>query len=481
MNRTTNKHWSRRSALQQLALGAGGLSFAASAKRDLTLFGGPAAAAMAQPKRLIVLVSLFGIREGGNWSDWLVPGATETDFALAGQTLPLGKHKANAVFFDNLVFGTTVNWGDTHLAGNIPALTASRLVKSNGQPYAQGEEALVGKCKAGGPSIDAYLGHKIGRTVTPQWPSLQMNFQQGGGSFVSYGMDGTMLPAASNPWDVYGKMFAQIPDGGTVTPDPALAKRVLRRKSVLDAVAKDVGEFKRRLPPEDRARADAQLDAVRTLETRFASGGQAPGAGCKKPALGAPMDARDTKRWPEIRRATSDLVVASMACDLTRFAMINWRGGYDRPLCNFAPLNSSHYEHEMSHDFRDEFLKMKQWYMAEAAYLADRLEAIPEAGPDGRMGSMLDNTIILWATEISMGHQHGRMPFFTLGGKNLGVRGGRCLKLPTIWQNNLLYRKERGYPHARLFVSLLQAMGLPESTFGDPDVGKGPMDGYLGA
>jgi hypothetical protein len=123
-------------------------------------------------------------------------------------------------------------------------------------------------------------------------------------------------------------------------------------------------------------------------------------------------------------------------------------------------------------------VRLKTWYMSEVVYILDRLKAIPEGE-----GTMLDHTIVFWVTEISMGHQHGRMPLFTAGGKGLGVNTGRCLKLPTTYDGGALYnhkwRRDKGYPHGHLLVSILNALGLPETTFGDAELIKGPMTGYL--
>jgi hypothetical protein len=107
------------------------------------------------------------------------------------------------------------------------------------------------------------------------------------------------------------------------------------------------------------------------------------------------------------------------------------------------------------------------------------ITAVAERG-DGTSGSGNGGERGVGGSALSMGHQHGRMPFFTAGGKNLGVNVGRCLKLPQLHKNTTKLRGyDRGYPHARLLVSLLNAMGLPDTTFGDPDFGNGPIDGCL--
>lgn len=276
----------------------------------------------------------------------------------------------------------------------------------------------------------------------------------------------------------YEKMFSAIPDQGKVAaPDPQALKRALLRGSILDGAAKEVEAFRRTLPAEDRARADAQLDAIRTLEGRLANGGErpAPGMACKRPTTPAvKLDPKATKTYPQLLQTSIDAVVAALACDLTRVVMLGCDLTQTDGPTDYAPLNDVNAEHALSHDYREKFEKLRGWYMEQVAYLLDRLAAIPEG--DGRM---LDNTIVLFATEISRGHTHDRMPFFTAGGRNLGVNVGTFHKLPIVHQNPFPQRSDKGYPHGRLFTSIINAMGLPAESFGIPTINKGPMDGYL--
>lgn len=472
MKARRTKFWSRRSALQALTVGAGGLAFGAARDRELAFVGKEARAALAgPPKRLLVLFNANGVNEQRNWADWLVPGATPESFTFGPVTTPLQKHRDNLVFFENMIFGLNDPAGEvgaTHDGGACEVLTGMN-------PVSKGKAV-----NSGGLSIDQYIGQKLGTMATPLWPSVQLT-GQADDTYISCLADGTRVKGIQSPFLAYQQLFSQIPDGGVVkAPDATLLNRVMARQSVLDAVAKDIGSLRKRLPAEDKARMDAQLQAIQTLEQRLAAQGQGPmpGKACVRSNIPTMGDARNTKNWPALRRLYSDLMVATLACDVSRVVLINWRSGAENRIpSDFEPINSTKYEHLFSHEDLAPgglFEKIKTWYMQEVAYIADQLAAIPEGD-----GSMLDNTIILFATEISTGHQHGRMPWVTIGGKNLGVNVGRSLKLPKIAQNAMPDRRESGYPHARLLVSLLNAMGLPDKTYGLPQFGTGPMDGYL--
>jgi hypothetical protein len=85
---------------------------------------------------------------------------------------------------------------------------------------------------------------------------------------------------------------------------------------------------------------------------------------------------------------------------------------------------------------------------------------------------MLDHTVIFIPTEIGRGHTSAGLQFLTIGGRGLGVKTGQYLRVGTARQ------KTMGVPHQRLLVSLLNTMGLPDTTFGD-DPGSGPLPGFL--
>ena len=92
------------------------------------------------------------------------------------------------------------------------------------------------------------------------------------------------------------------------------------------------------------------------------------------------------------------------------------------------------------------------------AYLAGRLDAIPEPGGNG---TMLDNTTIAWVNELGKGNSHtlNDVPFVLVGG-GLGFRMGRSLDF-------------KGVAHNRLLLALAHAMGHEIPAFGHADLSKG--------
>ena len=94
--------------------------------------------------------------------------------------------------------------------------------------------------------------------------------------------------------------------------------------------------------------------------------------------------------------------------------------------------------------------------------MLQRLSEIPEGD-----GSVLDNTLVLWGNEVAVGssHAHTDIPFLMAGG-GWYFRTGRALTY-------------NGASHSNLLVSVLNAMGVNATTFGNPDVCTGDLPGLV--
>jgi hypothetical protein len=105
------------------------------------------------------------------------------------------------------------------------------------------------------------------------------------------------------------------------------------------------------------------------------------------------------------------------------------------------------------------------WYATKLAGLLDRLAAVPEGA-----GTMLDNTLVVWGSELGKGNTHSfaQVPFVVAGGAGGAVRQGRFLQVAA------------GTTHNRLLVAMAQAMGATAiQTVGNTDTGAGPLAGLL--
>ena len=158
-----------------------------------------------------------------------------------------------------------------------------------------------------------------------------------------------------------------------------------------------------------------------------------------------------------------------MACGVTNVGSLMIRVG-ENDNNPYPFLGDELLHHSTSHAAdsdqaaRDWMTNVYTWYAEMLAYLATRLDGIED--PQG--GTMLDNTIILWGSEIAKGNNHSweDMPFVMVGG------GGGSL----VTDRFVRYDSQN---HCRLLVSCCNAMGLNVSAFGGFDDGSGPLTEIL--
>ncbi len=431
---------SRRTMLQTLAIGAGA-AFNRNAR---------GATAGGFPGRFLFIYVPNGIAQGGSTYEQefgkpIGVGTDSTQFTLGTITAPLEPFREQAVLLDNLELKNA--GGDTHIMGM--------------------QHVATGKAGGGNISPHEYLAQKIGLAATPALPILRTAIQTRGES-ICFGAGGIKMSQNQDPYDVFRRTFTGVASGSPMAC-AELAARLDRRQSVLDFVSKDLAAFRAQLPAEDRLRADAQLDGIRTLEARAKALRDNCGKSvCTARPPVAGLDHQDDAVADQLVKMQLGNIVNAFACDLTRVASLQFRSReFHYYGTRFAPVGSTSTWHGLSHDdlpgFRKARTAFDQWVVD--AVVAP-LSRIPEGA-----GTMLDNTLVLVTTEIGRGHSNAGLQWFTVGGKNMGVRVGRFLKLGTA------RTRGGGQSITNLYVSILNAMGVPDRTFGADSTG--PLPGFL--
>jgi hypothetical protein len=164
----------------------------------------------------------------------------------------------------------------------------------------------------------------------------------------------------------------------------------------------------------------------------------------------------------------SDLVASAIGCGLTRVASMQIRiADNDNTLYPWLGLDTGGH-HTLSHDSgtasQSTLALLYQWYAERFAYLLDRLAAMPDS--DGR--TVLDNTLVIWGSELGRAWDHdiSNVPFIFAGATDL-LRGGHYLSGSTI-------------EHGRVLVSACHAMGLTNvAQYGSLDTGSGALPGLF--
>jgi hypothetical protein len=384
------------------------------------------------------------------------PSGGETDFTLSTILEPLAEHRDDLVILQGL--DQQGGGGDAHQSGIGGALTGMTL---NPGPFSGAGAPPAGW--AAGQSVDQRIADVIGAET--KLPSLELGVQVGAADNfgrMCYRAENQPLPPEDDPAAVYARVFAELH-----TDEAVLAEQRSRRQSIIDGVLGEYARVQAELGSADRQRLEAHVDAVRELETRLTRQASLGGPSCSDPLV-EPIDARANDNYPAVGALQTDLLAMAFACDITRVASLQWSRSVSQTRFTWLGIEEGH--HDLSHlgddDLAgvDKITRIERWYAGELASLIGKLKAIPEGD-----GSVFDSTLILWVNELGKGNTHSRKdaPYVIAGSAAGALATGRYLRF------------DGDRPHNDLLVSLLQAMGLPDTTFGNPDWCTGPLTGLL--
>jgi hypothetical protein len=306
--------------------------------------------------------------------------------------------------------------------------------------------------------VDQQVAKRIGTDT--QFPSLEFGVRIEGQEplrVISYRGANQPNQPVDDPWKIFERLFASAS-----LSDGERARLRSEQQSVLDFLKGDLATLRARVSIEDRSRLDAHLDGVRNIEQRLQNAGEA----CSVPTLPTRLDPRKMENYPTIGKLQTDLMVLAHACDLTRVSTFMWANADSWQYYPWIGVNEEH--HALSHAgdndiaSRDKLVKINAWHAEQVKYLLDSLAEAQDA-----RGSLLDDTLVLWANELGAGNSHSYkdIPWLLAGGAAGRIRMGRFLQYPDR-------------PHNELLLSICHAMGLHDlQTFGLPKLCSGPLSG----
>lgn len=440
----------RRLSRRALLRGAGGVALALPFLDAMSR----SASADVFPKRFVVFFTGLGTVK-----DAWVPTGTETDFVLGEVLAPLAPFQDKLLVLEGLDMESAHHGpGDPHQLGIGHALTGTELQEGDLFPYACNPNAKVGW--GGGISLDQFLATQLGATT--RFGSLEFGVQVMNASVssrISYLGPGQPVPPEDNPRTAFERIFTDL------ASDPeSLARRRAHRRQVLDLVMDDFRELNGKLGAADRQKLDNHLTAVEEIEKRLDAPGVVGGS-CTIPVIGEPPEPLANDNYPEIGRLQMDLLAQALACDLTRVASLQWSSTLVGKVFTWLGQNETH--HQLSHSSasdqsrRQQLIDIGKWHSEQLAYLMGKLAAVPEG-----TGTLLDNTVILWCTDIAVGQTHARrdMPYVLAGGAGGALQTGR-------------YLRYQGNSHNDLLVAIANAMDVGITTFGNPAYCTGKLPG----
>ena len=400
----------------------------------------PAKGGNAFPKRFAALFMGNGIN-AHHW--WAKGEGREIELGKTLEPLAPFKAKLNVIngLFNKPAVGVGIHPGQT---GNI--LSGMPLMK--------------GAVLRGGISMDQVLANHLGQETMQ--PSLilgceqpitgyhETNFSMAYSSHISWQSADSPVPMEVYPSLAFDSLFEN--------------RGNKRTQSILDRVKDDASSLTQTISAADKSKLDEYLTSVREVEKRVDRMRQDKGKAeehaknrgkplvvMKRPDNGLPEDIR------EHMRLMCDIVALAFQTDKTRVATLLLCRDLSGLFYPFLDVRKAH--HSASHDdLSDDYERISRYYVSQLAYLASRLDAMPEGE-----GTVLDNTCLLYLSNMWSGYKHDntRLPLLTLGGLGGTLATGRVLDY-----------QERGDENRKLcslYLSLMDRLGVRLPRFGDAD------------
>ena len=270
---------------------------------------------------------------------------------------------------------------------------------------------------------------------------------------ISWSTPTTPLPIENDPRALFERLF-----GLSGSTDPAArARRDRRNRSMLDVLTEQVARLSATLGVGDRAKIDEYLTAIRDVERRIQKAEQQNAR--ELPVVDQPMGIPTD--YGEHATLMLDLLALAYQTDLTRVSTFMLAREVSSRAYPEIGVSDSH--HPLSHH-ANEAAKLErlhtinEYHFRQFARFIEKLAKLPEGD-----GTMLDHSLFLYGAGISDSNQHSYvdLPLAIVGGKSVGIKGGRHVRYPA------------GTPLANLHITLLDKLGLHVEKFGDS---TGPLD-----
>ena len=236
----------------------------------------------------------------------------------------------------------------------------------------------------------------------------------------SWRSESTPLPVENNPRKVFERLFGEFD-----TTDPEnRQRRIHEDRSILDIVTQEITRLEKGLGPFDRAKLSEYLDAVRDVERRIRIAEETSFR--ELPVMQRPAGL--VSDYEERAKIMFDLQVLAFQTDMTRvttFAM-----GREKSERAYREIGLQEGHHALTHHgynpvMMDKCVQLETYQSRQFAHYLKKMQNTS----DGE-GSLLDNSITLFASSISDGHKHSRanLPVLLAGGAAGQIQGGRHLR-----------------------------------------------------
>ena len=414
MNISTQRALSRRTFLK-----AAGTTLALPWLEAMCPAFAKAEAAKKIPRRMVAIETNMGIMP-----QFFFPEKAGRDYALTPYLEKLAAHRQQMTIFS----------GTSH-PGVTGAHAAERcFLTATPHPERGGFR--------NGVSLDQVAAEQLGNET--RFPSLTLAMSNEGGPTLSYTRSGAPIPPDKSPRKLFEKLFVQ----GKPEEVAANVEALRQGRSLLDFVGGQAKRLNHLLSKADQQRMDHYYTSVRELERRLHSSEAWEYKPKAVVQAQPPTDIDDAREFVRRTQITLDVVNLALETDSTRFVTL---------------FIDTTVIHNMTHhgNRAETILELRNHEEAQFGALNTFLTALAAAKEDGQ--TLLDRTMVLYGTPMGSANSHSNvnLPVLLAGG---GFKHGLHLAFDT--KNN--------YPLPRLFISMLQRLGIETNEF---STGKGTMNG----
>lgn len=401
----------------------------------------PAATALAQtaavsPPRL----GFFYFPHGAVMSNW-TPDKVGTDFELKSLLKPLDKYKQMMTIVSNLE--------NKRAYGPVHAITPGT--------WLTGAAPRVSHEPFGGTTIDQMAAKIIGQD-TPL-PSIEVATETSGAAgacdraygcsysgTISFRTPTTPLPMENNPRKLFQALFG--------VGDNAMERARLGQQtsSILDLMVTEASDLNKRLGAADRVILSDYLETVREVERRVQATASHDLSHMTLPDApeGIPGD------FDSHLNLMLDMILLGYQGNITRIANFMFAAEVSNQTYNHVGISDAF--HPLSHHQNDpakmaRLMVIQEYHTKVFANFVDKLAALP----DGDNGSMLDNAMLLYGSNMSNSNAHDHYPLPTA---IVGTAGGR------IKGNQHIVAAERT-PVSNLMMTILDRLEVTPEEQGD--------------
>ncbi len=428
----TKKHLARRTFLK---------SAVASVSLPLLDAMIPAGTALAQTAaNMGPRMGFFYFPHGAVMDNW-TPDTTGSDFELKSILAPLAQHKDYLTIVSNLE--------NKRAYGPVHAITPGT--------WLHGEAPRISHEPFGGTTIDQIAAQHIGQD-TPL-PSIEVATETSGSAgacdraygcsyagTISFRTPTTPLPMENNPRKLFQTLFGV---GDNAEERERLA---VQTSSILDLMLEETNQLARHLGATDRAVLGDYLETVREIERRVQKTAEHDLSHIELPD--APQGIPGS--FDDHINLQMDLILLAYQGNITRIASMMMAAEVSNQTYNHVGVSDAF--HPLSHHQNDankiaRLLKIQEYHSRVFARFVDKLAAMP----DGDKGSMLDNSLIMYGSNMSNSnaHDHYPLPSVLVGRAGGTVKGGQHIAA------------DERTPVSNLLLTVLDRIGVNLESMGD--------------